>query len=162
MAQLRHGLVCNATSEDGTTGLRTKANDSDTFSDFCNSVTNGDVVEILSEATSAAGTLYYQLPQGFIKAKYVTIQASEDESSDELDDDEYIAEAIIDHRGSGAQTEYLVMWQGYGRTDATWEPVSNVIHCEAFKQYMRVDDDDDDDDGDDGDDDDDGELSEDY
>ena len=145
--QPRVGRVNNPSSMDGTTGLRKKPNDSDDASDFCSEVSNDSVVDILGEETSSSGTLYYKLPKGYIKAKYVTIEASQEDSSDdeECDDDEYIAEAILDCRcAEGWQLEYLVLWRGYPREQATWEPTENVAQCDAYKEYVRVVDDSDD------------------
>jgi hypothetical protein len=55
------------------------------------------------------------------------------------DHDEFIVEAILDHRFNSTPTEkglYLkVKWEGYD--EPTWEPRENFIHVEAFHQYCR-------------------------
>ena len=37
-------------------------------------------------------------------------------------EEEYEVEAILRHKGKGAQRLYLVMWKGYPITEASWEP----------------------------------------
>ena len=37
-------------------------------------------------------------------------------------EEEYEVEAILRHKGNGAQLLYLVMWKGYPITKARWEP----------------------------------------
>ena len=38
-----------------------------------------------------------------------------------LQDDEYLVDRLLDRRGRGAATQYLVKWRGYPRSRATWE-----------------------------------------
>ena len=37
-------------------------------------------------------------------------------------EEEYEVEAILRHKGKGAQHLYLVMWKGYPIAEASWEP----------------------------------------
>ena len=39
---------------------------------------------------------------------------------------EYEVEAILGHKGKGAQCLYLVMWKVYPITEASWEPESHL------------------------------------
>ena len=41
-------------------------------------------------------------------------------------EEEYEVRRISDKRVKHGQTQYLVEWEGYGREDATWEPLSNL------------------------------------
>ena len=38
---------------------------------------------------------------------------------------EYVPWRVLDKRGDGADEEWLIQWQGYGRDDATWEEASD-------------------------------------
>ena len=41
-------------------------------------------------------------------------------------EEEYEVEAILRHKGKGAQRLYLVMWKGYPIIEASWEPESHL------------------------------------
>ncbi len=45
---------------------------------------------------------------------------------------EYEVEAILDHRGSTGEEEYLVKWKGYNITENIWELVRNLL----YSQYL--------------------------
>ena len=54
------------------------------------------------------------------------------------DQEEYEAEAILDHRRKNNRAEYLIKWQGYAKEDSTWEPESNMTNCaRLLRQYKR-------------------------
>jgi len=54
------------------------------------------------------------------------------------EEEEYVVEAIMEHRKHNNRMEYLLQWQGYPREDWTWEPESNLAHCkEILKKYKR-------------------------
>ena len=42
---------------------------------------------------------------------------------------EYEVEAILHHRGKGAQRRYLILWKGYPLSEATWEPASHLLNA---------------------------------
>ena len=42
---------------------------------------------------------------------------------------EYEVEAILHHRGKGAQCIYLILWKGYPLSEATWEPESHLLNA---------------------------------
>jgi hypothetical protein len=42
--------------------------------------------------------------------------------AEELQNDEYIVDELMKHRGSGANREYQVKWRGYPRAQGTWVP----------------------------------------
>ena len=46
---------------------------------------------------------------------------------EELADDEFIVEALLDRRGKGAACEYKTKWKGYARRHATWVPRSDLL-----------------------------------
>ena len=51
--------------------------------------------------------------------------------------DNYVIDAVRDHRGDADAAEYLVKWEGYESDSAglTWEPRSGVEHTTAFEEY---------------------------
>ncbi|KAI5284570.1 hypothetical protein KEM54_001224 [Ascosphaera aggregata] len=64
-----------------------------------------------------------------------------EEVEDEDDDQIYEVERIINHKknANGARTskEFLVLWKGYPRSEATWEPVSYLTNAkEALNEYL--------------------------
>ena len=50
-----------------------------------------------------------------------------------LADDEYIWETILGHEVDTAKLR--VKWKGYGAKEATWEPVSTLLH-EDLREYL--------------------------
>ena len=45
---------------------------------------------------------------------------------EELADDEYVVEKLLERRGSGEDAEYLTKWRGYALRYNTWEPRQNL------------------------------------
>ena len=45
-------------------------------------------------------------------------------------EEEFQVEQILQHRGKKPRYQYLVKWLGYGPEHNTWEPASNMTHCE--------------------------------
>ena len=59
------------------------------------------------------------------------------------DEYEYEVERILDERtqkvGRRNVTQYLVKWTGYGHDHNSWEPATNLTHCnELLQEYERV------------------------
>ena len=54
---------------------------------------------------------------------------------EDLDDQQYEVEAILNHRKIGKTTEYLIKWVGYDDSENTWEPEKNVI--ENSKEMLQ-------------------------
>ena len=53
-------------------------------------------------------------------------------------EEEYEVEAILRHKGKGAQHLYLVMWKGYPITEASWEPESHLRNASLIlEDYLR-------------------------
>ena len=51
---------------------------------------------------------------------------------------EFEVEAILDKRILYGKTQYLVLWKGYPRHDATWEPKRNVAHAQELVQDFEA------------------------
>ena len=51
--------------------------------------------------------------------------------SQELEDK---VEKILDVRKSRGRLQWLIKWLGYGNEHNTWEPKTNLTHCEKAKQ----------------------------
>jgi len=49
-----------------------------------------------------------------------------DPVEDDLDEEEYEVEKIVDHQGKGKTFEYRIRWRGYSEDDDTWEPPGNI------------------------------------
>ncbi|CEG71640.1 hypothetical protein RMATCC62417_07342 [Rhizopus microsporus] len=54
-----------------------------------------------------------------------------------LEDELYVIEAIIDHRGEPGNREYLVRWKNYTKEDDSWIPPENFTDPVAINQYWR-------------------------
>jgi len=71
----------------------------------------------------------------------------EEDSDESLEDkDEYVVEAILDERKNedSGSIELLVKWKDYPDSQSTWEPLSGVCDCDAYKIWknkskMKVD-----------------------
>ena len=51
---------------------------------------------------------------------------------------EYEVEAILHHRGKGAQRRYLILWKGYPLSEAIWEPESHLLNApDILADYLR-------------------------
>ena len=45
-----------------------------------------------------------------------------------IDGDKYIVEEILAHRKKGKGHQFLTLWKGYPRHDASWQPTTDVVH----------------------------------
>ncbi len=54
---------------------------------------------------------------------------------------EYEVEKILQRAKIKGKTHYLVLWQGYAKSEATWEPLVNLEHCpekiEEFEKQIK-------------------------
>ena len=51
---------------------------------------------------------------------------------------EHVVERILDRRKVGRKVEYLVLWEGCSKEDATWEPMKNLNHAKkAIEDYKK-------------------------
>jgi len=50
---------------------------------------------------------------------------------------EYHVESIVKHKKLRGETVFLVMWKGYPKEDASWEPADNLKGNTAFEDYKR-------------------------
>ncbi|GKT31054.1 hypothetical protein ADUPG1_005738, partial [Aduncisulcus paluster] len=57
-----------------------------------------------------------------------------------VDQEEYVVESIIAHRGGPRKKslEFQVRWLGYGPEDDTWESYDNVKELEALEKYLEA------------------------
>ena len=57
------------------------------------------------------------------------------------DNDEYVIETILQHRGDPKQLRsltFLVKWLGYPDSENSWEPWSNLRLTEQLHLYLRT------------------------
>ena len=47
--------------------------------------------------------------------------------AEELQQDEYLVDELMAHRGDGASRQFQVKWRGYSRAQATWEPRAELM-----------------------------------
>jgi len=64
-------------------------------------------------------------------------------SKEDMTDDDYEVEKVLDKRGAGKKLEYLVKWKNFDRIeDQTWEPLENLTESseiiEAFESEVAV------------------------
>ena len=59
-------------------------------------------------------------------------------SSDIESEPHYEVSAILDHRGSGQNREYLVSWEGYSEKDNSWIPISNFDTLDLVDEYHKA------------------------
>jgi hypothetical protein len=53
-------------------------------------------------------------------------------------EEQYVVEAIVEHRRHNNRREYLLQWEGWPREDWTWAPESELSHCkEILTKYKR-------------------------
>ena len=53
-------------------------------------------------------------------------------------EEEFEVEAILRHKGSGAQRLYQVLWKGYPITEASWEPELHLRNApQILEEYLR-------------------------
>jgi len=53
-------------------------------------------------------------------------------------DEEYDVDILLDHRDEAARRMYLVKWEGYPMSEATWEPSSNLSCKQLVRQYEHL------------------------
>merc|ERR1712060_125861 len=53
-------------------------------------------------------------------------------------DEEYDVDILLDHRDEAARRMYLVKWEGYPTSEATWEPSSNLSCKQLVRQYEHL------------------------
>jgi transposase InsO family protein len=55
---------------------------------------------------------------------------------------EYVVEKVLDKKGAGSKTKYLVFWKGYPLYEATWEPRENLKNAQKiisdFEKQMVI------------------------
>ncbi|CDJ33861.1 uncharacterized protein EMH_0085970 [Eimeria mitis] len=76
-----------------------------------------------------------------MKSKEVAVGWSPVTGQDGSPTDIYEVDYILDQRGSGEDTQYLVKFRGAPEDHATWEPAANLTNCpallRAWRHYLR-------------------------
>ena len=78
------------------------------------------------------------LPQLVLTIPDVSDPDSTKFNEEEDDQAEYEIEKLLNHRGIGIQTEYLVKWKGYPHSANTWESLSNLTHCAGILEQYNI------------------------
>jgi hypothetical protein len=55
-------------------------------------------------------------------------------------EENYVVDKVIAHRGLPGHFEYLVKWKGFSHEDNTWEPASNFITYDCIRDYWSFQD----------------------
>ena len=58
-----------------------------------------------------------------------TIQTIEQIDIEEVTDNEYEAEHILELKRVSGKPYHLIEWEGYPQLENTWEPTENLTHC---------------------------------
>jgi hypothetical protein len=73
-----------------------------------------------------------------VPADQMRIVAKKPGSGDALDESTYTVDRILKHRGPEGEREYLIKWQGYDLSEATWEPESNIYDTDVISLYWNT------------------------
>lgn len=66
-------------------------------------------------------------------------ERNEEVPEQETGDQQYVVEKILDKRiDSKGFAKYLVKWEGYPSTSNTWEPLENLVDCDAAMQQYEL------------------------
>ncbi|CEJ03600.1 hypothetical protein RMCBS344292_17579 [Rhizopus microsporus] len=79
----------------------------------------------------------YQGPYSVVRKTTGGSYVLKDEEEIVPEDELYVIEAIIDHRGEPGNREYLVRWKNYTKEDDSWIPSENFTDPEVLNQYWR-------------------------
>ena len=52
-------------------------------------------------------------------------------------DDIFNVKRILDHKGDGDERKYLIWWEGYPKSEATWESTNNIFNKLVIKEYWK-------------------------
>ena len=64
-------------------------------------------------------------------------EENEEESEEEEEEDVFTVETLLDVRGRGKHTKYLVKWLGYPDEENSWEPARNIV-CDSLIQEFHA------------------------
>ena len=79
---------------------------------------------------------YTQTPQGLLPEFKREVEPPPPVFVD--DELQYELEAILHHRGKGAQCWYLILWKGYPLSEAKWELESHLLNAPAIlADYLK-------------------------
>jgi len=51
---------------------------------------------------------------------------------------EFVVEAILEHRGNRNSLEFKVRWAGFGESCDSWEPYKSLMHVGQLHEYLRT------------------------
>lgn len=106
--------------ESGDGGGKDVTEDDELEDDFDNLYQVTDFVDDLASITSDDGSFEeYQ------------------EEDEELPEDFYNVECILDRRGRGTYKEYLVKWEGFSSKENSWVPMDNFVDPLMIKDYEK-------------------------
>ncbi|KAG0161916.1 hypothetical protein DFQ30_004911 [Apophysomyces sp. BC1015] len=55
----------------------------------------------------------------------------------EMEEESYVVQAILNHRGPPGKREYLVQWKGYSSKDDSWIPPKNFNDTAFIDKYWK-------------------------
>ena len=87
-------------------------------------------VESDGDVTTASGAAESFAQEEAEPPEFEELDANKEGESDE----EYQPLATLDTRKKSKLVEYLILWKGYGKDEATWEPRSRIASC---KQVLK-------------------------
>lgn len=67
--------------------------------------------------------------------KQLKSATTQNNSNNDSDDNQYEVEDIVDHR---INTQYLLRWKGFDKSNDTWENESNLNGLKILKKYKRL------------------------
>ena len=96
----------------------------------------------ISEVLANGNYVLTDLPNAMVSSRFHVSQLRiyrTHVDAEELTEDEFIVDRLLDRRGQPHRRQYLVKWRGYPRSRATWEPRGELMRrCEStVEQYDR-------------------------
>ncbi|KAG9393502.1 Chromo (CHRromatin Organization MOdifier) domain [Carpediemonas membranifera] len=95
---------------------------------------SNDIYEVINPATRRTQTYHATRLRRFVSNGLLT-----DIELVAMDEDSYLVQEILAHRGGPNKTsfEFLIRWDGYGAEDDQWLPYLEVRDLEALDYYLE-------------------------